>query len=97
MTRPSSSGAAEVCNGTDDNCDGVNNEDDGKLCPAGRTCDADAKMCVDISDAGADAGPAVDAGAPPDHITFESGCRCAAAAAAAAARSRSWASGSARS
>ena len=66
-------GVAEVCNGADDNCDGVNNEGDG-LCSAGRTCDATAKMCIDISDAGTDAGPVVDAGPPPDHITFESGC-----------------------
>jgi Putative metal-binding motif len=68
-------GVKEVCNDVDDNCDGVNNEnDDHKLCPAGRICDPDAKMCVDASDAGSDAGPVVDAGAPPDHITFESGC-----------------------
>ena len=63
--------ADEVCNGADDNCNGVNNEGD-HLCPAGRTCDPTAKMCIDISDAGSDAGAAVDA--PPDHIAFESGC-----------------------
>ncbi len=66
-------GVAEVCNGADDNCDGVNNEGD-NLCSAGSTCDATAKMCIDISDAGTDAGPVVDAGPPPDYITFESGC-----------------------
>ncbi|MEO5726759.1 MAG: putative metal-binding motif-containing protein, partial [Byssovorax sp.] len=64
---------AEVCNGADDNCNGVNNEGD-NLCSAGRTCDATAKMCIDISDAGTDAGPVVDAGPPPDHIAFEGGC-----------------------
>jgi hypothetical protein len=65
--------AKEVCNDVDDNCDGTNNEG-ADLCSAGRTCDATSKTCVDISDAGTDAGPAVDAGAPPDHIAFESGC-----------------------
>jgi MYXO-CTERM domain-containing protein len=68
-------GAPEVCNGVDDNCNNATDEDEsGTLCPAGRTCDSEAKTCVAISDAGADAGPVIDAGTPPDHITFESGC-----------------------
>ena len=61
----------ESCNGIDDNCiDGIDEGD--AICSAGRTC-VD-KVCVDSSDAGTDAGPEVDAGAPPDHIAFESGC-----------------------
>jgi hypothetical protein len=62
---------AEICNGIDDNCKGGTDEGDA-ICSAGRTC-VDA-VCIDSSDAGTDAGPTVDAGAPPDHITFESGC-----------------------
>ena len=63
----------EVCNGADDDCDGVKDEGD-DLCPVGRTCDATAKMCIALPDAGSDGGPTVDPGPPPDHITFESGC-----------------------
>lgn len=62
---------AEICNGIDDNCKGGVDEG-ASICSAGRTC-VD-KVCVDSSDAGTDAGPMVDAGAPPDHIAFESGC-----------------------
>ena len=61
----------EICNGIDDNCKGGIDEGE-TICSAGRTC-VD-KVCVDSSDAGTDAGPEVDAGAPPDHIAFESGC-----------------------
>ena len=66
---------AEVCNGVDDDCDGATDEG-ADICPAGRACKATATAtaCVDISDAGSDAGPPVDAGAPPDHLAFESGC-----------------------
>jgi putative metal-binding protein len=61
----------EICNGIDDNCNKATDEG-AEICSAGRTC-MDA-VCVDTSDAGSDAGPTVDAGAPPDHIAFESGC-----------------------
>ena len=65
--------APELCNDVDDDCDGT--KDNGmNVCSAGRTCDSATKTCVDISDAGSDGGPEVDAGPPPDHIAFESGC-----------------------
>jgi hypothetical protein len=66
--------ATELCNDVDDDCDGT--KDNGmNVCSAGRTCDSPSKTCVAISDGGADGG--VDAGAPPDHIAFESGCALA--------------------
>jgi hypothetical protein len=65
----------EICNGIDDNCLGGIDEG-ASICPAGQTCGqiGTKTTCIDTSDAGTDAGAEVDAGAPPDHIAFESGC-----------------------
>ena len=62
----------EECDGIDNNCSGAADEG-AMICSAGRACQGTAG-CVPIADAGADGGPTVDAGAPPDHIAFESGC-----------------------
>jgi hypothetical protein len=68
-------GAPETCDGHDNNCkDGVDEQVDGEpaLCPPGSACMSG--TCSAIADAGSDAGPVVDAGAPPDHVEFGGGC-----------------------
>lgn len=68
-------GATELCNNVDDDCNTkIDDSDHGAVCSAGRTCDSEKMTCIDISDAGTDAGPVGPVGSPPDHIAFESGC-----------------------
>lgn len=66
-------GAAEICDGKDNNCDG-NIDEGANLCPPGNACVAGSCTAA-LPDAGpADAGPGVDGGASPDHLEFGGGC-----------------------
>lgn len=65
-------GAAEVCDGKDNDCNGT--KDDGaNLCAPGTACMAGSCQAVHDAGSGADAGDE-DAGAPPDHYEFGGGC-----------------------